>query len=103
MRLDIDGRVGQDVDVGEPAGVLQLASLLQFNPALESLTIRLVGAGLGSAWSGDSHGSSGGGKKREGQALRHELQDAPLPPRLNHLVLEGGNIENIYPAAFKVK
>ena len=102
LRLDIDGRVGQDAEVGEPSGVLQLASLLQFNPALESLTIRLVEAGLGSAWSGDAHGFSDGGKKREGEALRHELQDAPLPPRLKNLVLEGNNIENIYPAAFKV-
>ena len=101
LRLDIDGRVGKDVEEGEHYGVLQLASLLRFNPALESLSIRLVGAGLGSVWSGDdSHAS---GKKREGQALRHELQDAPLPPRLKYLVLEGDNIENIYPAAFKVK
>ena len=102
LRLDIDGRVGQDVEEGEPPGVIQLASLLRFNPALESLTIRLVGAGLGSVWSGDTQSSSRGGKKREGQALRHELQDAPLSPRLKHLTLEGEDIENIYPAAFKV-
>ena len=99
LRLDIDGRVGQDVEVGQPPGVLQLAYLLRLNPALESLAIRLVGAGLGSAWPGSS-GSDG--KRRDGQALRHELQDSPLPPRLKELILEGDNIENIYPAAFKV-
>ena len=103
LRLDVDGRVGQDVAFGEVPGVLELASLLRFNPALKKLSIRLVGAGLGSVWSGGGHSSSGGVKQREGQALRHELQYTPLPPKLNHLVLEGDNIENIYPAAFKVQ
>ena len=102
LRLDIDGRVGQDVDNGE-LGVLELANLLRFNPALESLSIRLVGAGLGSVWRGSSHGSRSHGKKREGQALRYELQNTPLPPKLKNVVLEGDNIENIYPAAFKVR
>ena len=103
LRLDVDGRVGQDVEFGEIPGVLELASLLRFNPALETLSIRLVEAGLGSVWNGGSHSSSGGAKKREGQALRHELQNSPLPPKLKHLVLEGDNIENLYPAAFKVQ
>ena len=99
LRLDVDGRIGQESrGLDEVPGVFELASLLRFNPALESLSIRLVGAGLGSAWST----SSGRGKKREGQALRHELQNTPLPPKLKDLVLEGENIENIYPAAFKV-
>ena len=102
LRLDVDGRVGQDVEFGELPGVLELAALLRFNPALETLSIRLVGAGLGSVWHGSSRGVSGGGKKREGQALRHELQNTPLPPKLKNLILEGDNIENIYPAAFKV-
>ena len=102
LRLDVDGRVGQDVDNADP-GVLELASLLRFNPALESLSIRLVGAGLGSVWHGSSHGSRSQGKKREGQALRYELQNTPLPPKLKNVVLEGDNIENIYPAAFKVR
>lgn len=101
LRLDVDGRVGQDVENDEP-GIFELATLLRFNPALESLSIRLVGAGLGSVWHGSSHGSSSHGKKREGQALRYELQYTPLPPKLKNIVLEGDNIENIYPAAFKV-
>ena len=99
LRLDVDGRIGQEGrGLDEVPGVFELASLLRFNPALESLSIRLVGAGLGSAWST----SSSRGKKREGQALRHELQNTPLPPKLKDLVLEGENIENIYSAAFKV-
>ena len=102
LRLDVDGRVGHDLELDGQHGVLELASLLRFNPALESLSIRLVGAGLGSVWPGSSYGSSGGGKKGEGQALRHELQNTPLPPKLRSLYLEGDNIENIYPAAFKV-
>ena len=101
LRLDVDGRVGQDLENGE-LGVLELATLLRFNPALESLAIRLVGAGLGSVWHGRSHGSRSQSKKREGQALRYELQNTPLPPKLKSIVLEGENIENIYPAALKV-
>ena len=102
LRVDVDGRVGQEVELGELPGVLELASLLRFNPALESLSIRLVGAGLGSVWRGGGHSSAGDAKMREGQALRHELQNTPLPPKLKNIVLEGDNIENIYPAAFKV-
>ena len=102
LRLDVDGRVGQDLENGE-LGVLELATLLRFNPALESLSIRLVGAGLGSVWHGRSHGSQSHGNKREGQALRYELQNTPLPPKLKNFVLEGDNIENIYPAALKVR
>ena len=100
LRLDVDGRVGQGVEESAFSGVLQLASLLKFNHALESLTIRLTGAGLASVWSGD--GPTKGSKKRDGPALRYELQNDPLPPRLKNLILEGENIENIYPAAFKV-
>ena len=84
IKLNIDGRVPD----------FNLASLLAGNPALETLAIKLIGQGLkGGHHKVDVPGS--------GTALRHELQDV-LPKRLNNIIIEGNNIENIHPAAFKV-
>ena len=84
LRLNIDGKVPD----------FNLASRLSANPALETLSLRIIGDGL-----------KGGKHKVEvpgsGTALRHELQDA-LPKRLRNIIIEGKNIENIHPAAFKV-
>ena len=86
LKLNIDGMVPD----------FNLASLLSGNQALETLHIRLIGQGI-----------KGGHHKVEddvpgsGTALRHELQDV-LPTRLRNLVIEGHNIENINPWAFKV-
>ena len=84
IKLNIDGRVPD----------FNLASLLAGNPALETLAIKLIGQGLkGGHHKVDVPGS--------GTALRHELQDV-LPKRLNNIIIQGNNIENIHPAAFKV-
>jgi hypothetical protein len=84
LRLNIDGKVPD----------FNLASLLRSNSALESLHIHLVGAGV----TGGIHGANVHGS---GTALRHELQDT-LPMRLRRIVIEGQDIENFHPAAFKV-
>ena len=77
--MDVDGKVKD----------FNLATLLYGNPALEALTLKLSGKGLGKV---------GGG---EGEALRHELQNQ-LPSRLKKITLVGKDIINIHPAAFKV-
>ncbi len=84
LRLNIDGKVPD----------FNLASLLSGNPSLETLHIRLIGDAIrGGRHKVDVPGS--------GTALRHELQDL-LPQRLRNIIIEGKNIENIHPAAFKV-
>ncbi len=84
LRLNIDGQVPN----------FNLASTLNQNAALESLHIHLLGDALIGA--GHEPTVQGGGT-----ALRHELQDV-LPMRLSKIVIEGDNIENLHPAAFKV-
>lgn len=84
LKLNIDGKVTD----------FNLASLLSGNPALESLHIKLIGEGI----KGGKHQIDVPGS---GTALRHELQDT-LPKRLRKIIIQGKNIENIHPAAFKV-
>jgi hypothetical protein len=75
------------------------ANLLSDNSALESLHLNIESfelpekkksSGLGSNPSGEVEG-----------VLRHELQDV-LPLRLRKVIIEGKDIKNIHPAAFKV-
>ena len=91
LKLSIDGR----------AANFNLASLLSDNAGLESLHLHLVGQGLVGApkMSGSGQNPNFGDG---GGVLRHELQDV-LPLRLRKITLEGQNIENIHPAAFKVR
>ena len=84
LRLNIDGKVSD----------FNLATLLNGNPALETLHIHLIGDAI----RGVGHGVEVQGS---GTALRHELQDN-LPKRLKNIVIQGPKIENIHPAAFKV-
>lgn len=85
LKLNIDGKVPD----------FNLASLLAGNPALETLHIKLIGDGI----KGGKHKLDVPGS---GTALRHELQDS-LPQRLRNIIIEGKNIENLHPAAFKVR
>ena len=84
LKLNIDGKVAD----------FNLASLLSGNLALQTLHIKLIGEGI----TGGRHKANVQGS---GTALRHELQEN-LPMRLQNLVLQGQDIENIHPAAFKV-
>lgn len=84
LKLNIDGKVAD----------FNLASLLSGNLALQTLHIKLIGEGI----TGGRHKANVQGS---GTALRHELQEN-LPMRLQNLVLQGEDIENIHPAAFKV-
>jgi hypothetical protein len=90
LKVSIDGRTEN----------FNLASLLADNAGLESLHLHLAGEGLVGAPK-----TSGSGQNPNfgdgGGVLRHELQDV-LPLRLKKIILEGENIENIHPAAFKV-
>ena len=85
LKLNIDGKVAD----------FNLASLLSGNLALQTLHIKLIGEGI----TGGRHKANVQGS---GTALRHELQEN-LPMRLQQIVLQGENIENIHPAAFKVR
>ena len=86
LRLNVDGKV--------PG--FNLASLLYGNPALQTLHIHLIGDAIrGAGHEADVQGS--------GTALRHELQDSNLPARLKNIIIQGPRIENIHPAAFKVR
>ena len=71
---------------------MNLASLLSDNPALISLQIQLSPDLIEQP---DSEGVV------KGNVLRHQLQDK-LPKRLRSITLEGENIDNLHPAAFKV-
>ena len=84
LKLNIDGKVPD----------FNLASLLSGNLALQTAHIKLIGEGI----TGGRHKANVQGS---GTALRHELQEN-LPMRLQSIVLQGENIENIHPAAFKV-
>ena len=72
---------------------LSLASLLKENEALEHLHIHLTA---------DLVRTGGVGvRDAKGAILRHQLQEE-LTPRLKEITLEGPEIDNLHPAAFKV-
>ncbi len=67
-----------------------ISFLLRNNPALRRIHLHL-------APSLAKKSASSGFK-----VLRHTLQREELPQRLNQVVVEGGEVANIHPAAFKV-
>ena len=72
---------------------LSLASLLKENEALEHLHIHLTADLV--------HTGGIGVRDAKGAILRHQLQEE-LTPRLKEITLEGPEIDNLHPAAFKV-
>jgi hypothetical protein len=82
---------------------LSLASLLRENAALTHLHLHLSeDLIVASAKHSDGgRGGAGGGRDGKGWVLRHQLQDQ-LPQKLDRITIQGKNLENFHPVAFKV-